>query len=182
MRHATQYGIVFAATMLSFPVLMKSGNLLPRTLRFFWNYPHYVGAIDGKHIAMKAPKYSGSDYFNYNGYHSLVLLAVVDARYKFVMSDIGANGRESYGGVLARSEFGRKLNQESIGLPKPEPIPGITEPMPYVFVPGAAFPLKENMIRPYLGSYLDDDKLTYNYRHSRARRISDNGFGTLSSR
>jgi hypothetical protein len=50
-----------------------------------WNFPNCIGAIDGKYVKVQAPPNSGSKFCNYKYSFSVVLLALVDARYKFTV-------------------------------------------------------------------------------------------------
>ena len=87
-----------------------------------WNVPHAVGVLDGKHIAMKKPKKTGSEYFNYRGYFSLVLLALVDAEYKFLWVNMGAYGSSSDAQMFNHSKLRRKIEDGTLGLSPPEPL------------------------------------------------------------
>ena len=70
-----------------------------------WNFPNCVTSIDGKHVRIKCPKMSGSRCFNYKGFFSVILQGLVDARYKFLIVDVGASVRRSDNGVFSQSNL-----------------------------------------------------------------------------
>ena len=140
-----------------------------------WNFPHCLGAIDGKHVVLQAPPRAGSAYYNYKNTHSIVLMAVCDAYYCFTLVDVGDYGRHSDGGVLSPSNFGKAMENGSLSLPDADILQGTTTTVSYVFVGDAAFPLRTNMLRPYPRKFLQ----VFNYRLSRACRVRENTFGII---
>lgn len=58
-----------------------------------WNFYNCLGSMDGKHIENRKPPGSGSYYYNYKQTFSIVLMAVVNSKYEFIMIDVGANRR-----------------------------------------------------------------------------------------
>ncbi|XP_064465946.1 uncharacterized protein LOC135377463 [Ornithodoros turicata] len=46
-------------------------------------FPHAMGALDGSHFPVSPPKEHAADYHNYKGWYSVILLALVDHRYRF---------------------------------------------------------------------------------------------------
>jgi hypothetical protein len=89
-----------------------------------WNLPHCLGAMDGKHVVFRSPLRLGLYFYNYKGTYSLVLFALVDADYKFLMIDVGTNGRVGDGGVFRKSELNRAMTDGTINFPKDEPLQG----------------------------------------------------------
>ena len=147
-----------------------------------WNFHNCIGAIDGKHIAIKCPSNCGTYYFNYKGFHSIVLLALVDANYKFLYIDVGANGLCSDGGVFKDSNLYKALEDGTAGLPPRYPLPNDDQALPHFICGDDAFGLRTWLLKPYPHRGMTRQERVFNYRLSRARRVSENAFGILVHR
>ena len=80
-----------------------------KEFRDFWNMPHVVGVIDGKHIRIQCPKKTGTLYHNYKGFFHLVLLVICDVWYCFTLFDVGQYGSNNDCSVLNNSEMGHRF-------------------------------------------------------------------------
>jgi len=151
-----------------------------------WNFPHCCGAVDGKHINMKNPPGGGSLYFNYKKHFSIVLMAVVDAKYRFLYIEIGQPGGISDGGVWNHTDLAQALVKGEAGFPEPKKLPGEESEeapqIPYFLVGDDAFALRSWLMKPYPYKDMDIEHRRYNYRLSRARRVVENAFGILAMR
>nr|CAI5864889.1 unnamed protein product [Callosobruchus analis] len=147
-----------------------------------WNFPHCIGAIDGKHVVLQAPIGSGSEYFNYKSFFSIVLFALVDADYNFLYANVGCQGRISDGGVFKNTSLWKKIEDGSLTSIKPRPLPGRQKDIPYLILGDDAFALNENVMKPFAGVHQKGSaERIFNYRLSRARRVVENAFGILSA-
>ena len=149
-----------------------------------WNFANCLGAVDGKHIRINAPRKSGSFYYNYKHYHSVVLMAVVSADYKFIYVNVGCEGRASDGGIWSKCSFFKHLNAPNnpLNIPDASALPGVDVLCPYVLIGDSAFKLHGNMMKPFPGRPLTRKQRIFNYRLSRARNTVENVFGIMSCR
>lgn len=154
---------------IKFPQTENELQATADTFQENWQFPGCVGAIDGSHIPIKRPGNEGADYHNYKGWFSTVLLATVDANYKFTYVNVGYPGRVHDAGIFQTCGLKKRLEE------------GLLDSSQHLIGDGA-FPLSSYMMKPFVGTNLPTDKELFNYRLSRARMTVENTFGRLKAR
>lgn len=74
-----------------------------------------------------------------------MLLAISNANYKFILCDIGTNGRVSDGGVIENTTFFEKLVNDRLHIPSMNN----ENKLPYVFIGDEAFALRPDFLKPF---------------------------------
>lgn len=105
------------------------------------NFHYGCSTLDGKHMAIKCPKKSGSMYYNYKGFFLNILL---DTDYKFLWAHVVANGSAS--DSILCSTIGHKHTwsqsiENLISFLDTKPLPNNNHDIPYFFISDDAFSL-----------------------------------------
>lgn len=129
-----------------------------------------VGAVDGCHIKIDAPKYSPSSYINRKGFHSIVLQGICNEKMEFIDVYVGEVGSVHDACVFRRSEIHDRLKQHL--LAEDEHILG-----------DAAYPLSTFLLVPYKDNgFLTQRQKIFNTKLSSCRIKIEQAFGILKMR
>ena len=156
----------FTREYLRCPTTPDQWKELEREFRIRWNVPLALGALDGKHVALKKPKNSGALYHNYKGFFSIVMLALVDGQCKFRWVDVGTAGSCSDAKIFNACQLKRRIEDGRIGFPDPAPITQGGRDVPYFMLADDAFALKTWLMKPYGRRMLTREERIANYRIS----------------
>ena len=141
--------------------------------------PNIVGAIDGSHVTIKAPKDSAGDYFSRYQQHDFIIQAVVNGRKLFLDFACGYPGSMHDARVSRRSAiFGSAERREILSAPTAN-ING-HQVGPYL-VGDSVYPLCPWLMKPYPEGTRDRDEIKFNKELSSARVKVECAFGLLRS-
>ena len=107
-------------------------------------------------------------------HHSMALMVKV-----FLFSGFGSSGDAK---IYNKSEIAEAVQNGTNGFSDPDPLPHDDQDIPYFFIGDDAFSLNKNFQKPFGYRGLTGEERIFNYRLSRARRVSENACGILSNR
>ena len=105
------------------PTSVDDFKRLPADFNELWDMPHCLGALDGKHVGIRKPASSGSLWYHYKGFFSMVFLSICDAPYCFRYVDVREYCSNNDSEVLKNSRMGRTFGANKMNIPSPSKIP-----------------------------------------------------------
>ncbi|XP_047143531.1 uncharacterized protein LOC105848991 isoform X2 [Hydra vulgaris] len=165
---------------VKFPLSVENLNKHSRDFEAILGFPQCVGAVDGCHIPISAPKDQATSYYNYNGWYSIVLFAVVDSRYRFIYTSVGLPGRNNDSYILQNSSLKGILESNLFDKCCKELGDSL---VPLCLIGDSAFPLTRHLLKPYPENLeLSEIQKNFNKILCGARRVVENAFGRVKAR
>ena len=77
-----------------------------------WQFPYTFAAADGSHVPIKCPNDGAQvmkQCFTFKGFNSIVLIALVDAEYRFIWVSVGAPGNSLDSTLLQCTDLWKRI-------------------------------------------------------------------------
>lgn len=147
-----------------------------------WQFTYAYAAIDGSHIPIRCPPggaEAAKEYHNFKNFYSIILMAIVDAKYRFIWGSCGYPGNSHDSMIFQSTDLYADLCSGRF--------PSIAHKEGDVLIPplllgDGAFPFHPWLMKPYSQAILKADDKYFNYRLSRARMVTEGAFGKLKGR
>ena len=148
-----------------------------------WQFPYSWGVVDGCHIPIKCPPGGAEackEYHNFKNFYSIVLMSIVDAKYRFMCGSCGFPGNSHDSIIFQSTSLWSNIKEGNV-------IPSYSQNEQGVYIPSlllvdSAFPMETWLMKPYSNAVLTKDQRYFNYRPSRARMVVEGGYGQLKGR
>lgn len=148
-----------------------------------WQFPVCWAAVDGCHIPIKCPDggcEAAKEYHNFKNFYSIVLMGLVDAKYRFVWASAGFPGNSHDSIIFQSTHLWKDITDNNVIPLISKQIEGV-EVGPLI-VADSAFPCTHWMMKPFTSAILTPDETNFNYRLSRARLVTECAYGQLKGR
>ncbi|TGZ48709.1 putative nuclease HARBI1 isoform X1 [Temnothorax longispinosus] len=169
-RRVTKILADLAPTFITWPTGNRCNDVWAR-FEEIRSFPQVIGAIDGTHINIPAPRVNPEAYINRKGHHSIQLQAICDHTTRFTHCYIGHAGSVHDQRVFRLSDI-----QDALG--NAEKFPDDCH-----LLGDAAYKLHDNLMVPYRDNgHLTERQKNYNFCHSSTRVTIERAFGFLKNR
>ena len=98
---------------------------------------------------------------NYKGYYSIMLMALVEADYKFVLVNIGCSGSCSDAQFWNDCDLRHHIVTNRIGWPNPDNLMYDDREMPYYIISDEAFAQRTWLMKPFSKRHLDHEESNF---------------------
>ena len=148
-----------------------------------WQFPYCWSAVDGCHIPIKCPPgglESCKKYHNFKNFYSIVMMALVDSKCRFIWGTCGFPGNSHDAIIFQSTQLWSDIKEGNF-------IPEIAANLNGVLVPplvvgDSAFPFQPWLMKPNGNAVLTPEQRYFNYRLSRARMVTEECYGQLKGR
>ena len=144
-----------------------------------WQFPFAFSAPEGCYTPIRCPAGgpdSQKEHHNFKNFYSIVLMALVDASYRFIWASSGWAGNTHDSTIFQAKKLFRRATDGAFKLTSFD-IEGVN--VGPLVLGGGAFLFLPLLQKPYSNSSLTKEESNFNYRLSRVRMFTEAAFGVL---